>query len=225
MSETQAVDTDKIWLKRIRNFIGILGIILPWVSLVGAILVDRAGSLDEYFWYNLSISATYYVTPPLVGILTTAAVVLMCYKGHDLTDHIITSISGVFGILIVIFPCYCSAATQIVGFFQLPVGISHTVHCISAVAFFLLLSYMSMFQFTKHKKKDDGTGDEPLSKNKRIKNIIFRVCAVGMICALILVLPCFKEIPAHTFIGETVALTFFGISWLVKGEFLGFLAD
>ena len=65
MSETQTVDTDKIWLKRIRNFIGILGIILPWAALLGAILVDRAGSLDEYFWNNLSICFTSAHKKPL----------------------------------------------------------------------------------------------------------------------------------------------------------------
>ena len=215
MSGNISADIEKAWLKRIRNFIGILGMILPWISLVGAILVARAKGIPDDFWETLSISATYYVTPPLVGILTTAAVVLMCYKGYNWKDNLVTTLSGIFGAMIVIFPCKCPVAGELVGFFQLPVNISHIIHCTSAVLFFILLSINSMFLFTLG-------GNE--TRNKKIKNIIFRVCAVGMICALVL-MPLPIKFFAKTFIIEAIALTFFGVSWLVKGEIFGLLSD
>ncbi|WP_405338609.1 hypothetical protein [Fibrobacter sp.] len=214
MSEKNTDDIEKIWMKRVRNLAGFLGMILPWVSLIGAILVARTKGFPDGFWGELSISETYYVTPPLVGILTTASVVLMCYKGYNLKDHVISALAGIFGLMIVLFPCNCPAASDIVGFFQLPVKISNTIHCASAVAFFLLLSYMSLFQFTK--------GAD--SSKKHIKNIIFKVCGIGMLCALaLMVIP--VEFFAKTFIVEAIALTFFGVSWLVKGEAFGFLSD
>ena len=216
MSESNVNDVEKTWLKRIRAFIGILGMILPWLSLLGAALVAKTSSFPDEFWQKLSISATYYITPPLVGVLTTAAIILMCYKGYDWRDNLVTTLSGIFGAMIVLFPCKCAISGDLVGFFQLPVNVSHIIHCISAVMFFVLLSVNSMFLFTL------GKSD---TKNKKIKNIIFRVCAVGMLCALILVLPCFERISAHTFIGEAVALTFFAVSWLVKSEIFGFLSD
>ena len=215
MSINTAADVETIWLKRIRNFIGILGMILPWVSLIGAVLVARTKGIPDDFWETLSISATYYVTPPLVGILTTASVVLMCYKGYDWRDNLVTTISGVFGAMIVLFPCKCPVAGDIVGFFQLPVNISNIIHCTSAVLFFILLAVNSMFLFTL---------GECNTRNKKIKNIIFRVCAAGMIGALIL-MPLPIEFFAKTFIIEAIALTFFGISWLVKGEVFGLLSD
>lgn len=215
MSVNTAADVETIWLKRIRNFIGILGMILPWVSLIGAVLVARTKGIPDDFWETLSISATYYVTPPLVGILTTASVVLMCYKGYDWRDNLVTTISGVFGAMIVLFPCKCPVAGDIVGFFQLPVNISNIIHCTSAVLFFILLAVNSMFLFTL---------GECNTRNKKIKNIIFRVCAAGMIGALIL-MPLPIEFFAKTFIIEAIALTFFGISWLVKGEVFGLLSD
>ena len=215
MSVNTAADVETIWLKRIRNFIGILGMILPWVSLIGAVLVARTKGIPDDFWETLSISATYYVTPPLVGILTTASVVLMCYKGYDWRDNLVTTISGVFGAMIVLFPCKCPVAGDIVGFFQLPVNISNIIHCTSAVLFFILLAVNSMFLFTL---------GECNTRNKKIKNIIFRVCAAGMIGALIL-MPLPIEFFAKTFIIEAIALTFFGISWLVKGEIFGLLSD
>ena len=220
MSDSENVHL--VWLKRIRNLAGILGMILPWVALLGAVIVSKAnpGSIPSAYWEDFSISATYYLTPPLAGILTTAAVVLMCYKGYTLKDHIVTTISGVFGILIVVFPCRCAIATEdmLVGFFQLPVKISHIVHCTSAVLFFILLAYNSIRLFTQ-------TGNQNnMTDQKKIRNIVYRVCGIGMLCSMaLMVIP----VPffAKTFIVEAIALTFFGISWLVKGGFLGILAD
>jgi len=208
-------ECEKIWLKRIRNLAGFMGMILPWVSLLGAILVARTDGVPEDFWETLSISATYYITPPLVGILTTTAVVLICYKGYEKRDDLVTTISGVFGLMIVLFPCKCPAADSIVGFFQIPVDISNIIHCASAVMFFVLLAYNSMFLFTL------GESD---TKQKRIKNIIYRVCGIGMLCAMVL-MPLPIHFFAKTFIVEAIALTFFGVSWLVKGEVFGILSD
>lgn len=205
-----------LWLRRIRNLAGFLGMILPWISLIGAIIVSNTTGVPAEFWPTLSISATYYICPALTGILTAASVVLMCYDGYSLRDNIVTTISGVFGIMIVLFPCACTVSGEMVGFFQLPVAISNTIHCASACAFFILLSINSLFLFT--------IGEKEPTKQKKIRNIIYRVCGIGMICALILmVLP--VSFFAKTFVVEAIALTFFGISWLVKGQVFGILKD
>lgn len=205
-----------LWLRRIRNLAGFLGMILPWISLIGAIIVSNTTGVPAEFWSTLSISATYYICPALTGILTAASVVLMCYDGYNLRDNIVTTISGVFGIMIVLFPCACTVSGEMVGFFQLPVAISNTIHCASACAFFILLSINSLFLFT--------IGEKEPTKQKKIRNIIYRVCGIGMICALILmVLP--VSFFAKTFVVEAIALTFFGISWLVKGQVFGILKD
>lgn len=204
-----------LWLKRIRNLAGFLGMILPWLSLLGAVIVSKSVGVPENFWETLSISATYYITPPLTGVLTTAAIVLMCYDGYDWRDNLITTISGFFGLCIVIFPCSCSVSTLLTGFFQLPANISNIIHCSSAVIFFILLAINSLFLFTL---------GESNTKQKKIRNIIYRVCGIGMLCAMTLM-----AIPvsffAKTFIVEAIALTFFGISWLVKGQVFGLFAD
>ena len=207
--------SSEVWLKRIRNLAGFLGMILPWLSLLGAALVANTVSVPSSFWKTLSISATYYVTPPLTGVLTAAAIVLMCYDGYDWRDNLITTLSGVFGICIVIFPCACSFAGERVGFFQLPVAVSNIIHCTSAVIFFLLLSFNSLFLFTLG---ESGT------KMKKIRNIIYRVCGIGMVAALtLMVLP--VHFFAKTFIVEAIALTFFGVSWLTKGQVFGLFKD
>lgn len=205
-----------LWQKRIRNYAGLLGALLPWISLIGALIVDAVTPLGNGFWNDLSISATYYVTPALVGILTTASVVLMCYDGYDFQDNLVTTLSGVFGIMIVIFPCKCSIAPVNTGFFQLPKDVSNIVHCTAAVIFFCLLAYNALFLFTKH--------EEVPTKQKKIRNIIYRVCGIGMLAAMVL-MPLPISFHAKTWWVEMIALTFFGISWLVKGNAFKFLND
>lgn len=202
-------------MRRVRNLAGFLGMILPWLSLIGAGIVAKTVGVPDDFWRTLSISATYYITPFLTGILTAAAIVLMCYDGYDWRDNVVTTISGVFGIMIVLFPCNCTVATDYVGAFQLPVSVSNFVHCFSACAFFILLSINSLFLFTLG---ESGT------KMKKIRNIIYRVCGIGMLSALtLMILPI--NFFAKTFIVETIALTFFGISWLVKGQIFNLFSD
>jgi len=209
------VKNSELWMRRVRNLVGFLGMILPWLSLMGAGIVAKTVGVPDDFWRTLSISATYYITPFLTGILTAAAIVLMCYDGYDWRDNVVTTISGVFGIMIVLFPCNCTVATDYVGAFQLPVSVSNFVHCFSACAFFILLSINSLFLFTLG---ESGT------KMKKIRNIIYRVCGIGMLSALILmVLPI--NFFAKTFIVEAIALTFFGISWLVKGQVFNLFSD
>lgn len=205
-----------LWQRRIRNWAGFLGMILPWLSLIGALLVNHFTPLGESFWSDLSISATYYVTPALVGVLTSASIVLMCYDGYDLQDNLVTTLSGVFGIFIVLFPCNCSLTPEHTGFFQIPASISSKIHCASAVIFFCLLAYNSLFLFTK----SDGN----MTEKKKIRNILYRSCGIGMVCAMIL-MPLPIRFYAKTWVVEMIALTFFGVSWLVKGGAVRFLND
>ncbi len=205
-----------LWLKRIRNYAGFLGMILPWLSLIGALLVNHFTYLGYGFWSDLSISATYYVTPVLVGVLTAASIVLMCYDGYDLQDNIVTTVSGVFGLMIVLFPCDCSLTPAHTGVFQLPSAISSKIHCFSAVVFFCLLAYNSLFLFTKN----NGN----MTKKKRIRNIFYRICGIGMLFAMVL-MPLPIKFPAKTWWVEMFALTFFGLSWLIKGNAVRFLND
>ena len=210
-------NSDLVWQKRIRNWAGALGGLLPWISLVSAWFWSLAHGAPDGFWSGLSISETYYVSPALAGILTAASLVLMCYDGYDRQDDLVTTLSGVFGLGIVLFPCSCPVAGDRVGFFQLPVGASNVVHTTSAITFFCLLAYNDIFLFTKSDKTAPG-------RKKKIRNAIYIACGIGMgLGALLLALP--VSFPAKIWWAETVMLTFFAVSWLVKGGAFPFLND
>lgn len=183
-------------VKRLRCFVGHLAFCLPW-------------SLALILWQiPRSISETYYTHAGtvFVMILGFASGLLMYYDGYDKTDDVLNTTAGLFGILICLFPCGYDA--EKVGTFQVPVAISAAIHNISAVAFFAILAYVSLFQFTK------SNGNMTDKKKKR--NIIYRVCGAGMIGALALLL--FPDFYIKTWLVETIALSFFGISWLTKAN-------
>lgn len=214
MPTTTSKET-RMYLK-IRNVCGLLGVILPWIALFSAGIADRPSS--EWWW---SISCTYYQSPALVGVLVPACIVLIAYIGYNWVDDVVTSLSGLFGLGIVLFPCKVSwlDAGSKVGFFQIPMETSNLIHTGCAAMFFLLIALNSLFLFTK--------SGAVMTDRKKIRNTIYRICGIGMIVLEI----CFVAArlvgaPGYTvMILEILLLHLFGFSWLVKGEAFPFLND
>ena len=167
MKSSVTVDT-----KRMRIMIGILGMLLPW--LVALITLSWPQSVSITY-YSLFAVGTFMV------VLGSAGILLVNYKGYEPIDDITSTIAGIFGILICLFPMTDVAAPETkVGILNLPSNISHIFHCISAFGFFGILAFMSFFLFTK----TDGN----ITKQKKIKNIIYRVCGIGMLASFLLLL-------------------------------------
>lgn len=191
---------------RLRATLGWLGFSLAWIVMIlCAVFQCVPGHV-----FPDSISATYYYAPtitPFMIILGSSSILLMCYKGYQLIDDIINTLTGIFGLCICLFPCFNGGFGK-VGTFQVPVEISGWIHNISAALFFILLAYNVLFLFTK------SSGE--MTKNKRIRNIIYRVCGIGMLVALV----CLLIFSGHavTWWVEAIALMFFGIAFLTKAD-------
>lgn len=184
--------------------------LLPWIVVILG------------FAFPPSISATYYVATcitPFMIILGSASILLVSYKGYDWKDDLVLTSSGIAGLCICLFPCNPSADLASVvgllgGTFAIPAAASNIIHLISAIVFFALLAYNSIFLFTK-------TSGEMTTK-KKIRNIIYRVCGIGMLASfLLLLLPSFY---IQTWLMETIALFFFGVSFLTKADCYPWLA-
>lgn len=201
--------------RRLRCTIGWLGMLLPWIVLA-----------LSYFYgtgFPDSISATYYIPTcitPFMIILGSAGLLLFSYKGYDKQDDAICSVAGLFAIGICLFSCatkdliarwsHVTTLTN-VGTFQLSPAISGILHNICAIGFFALLAYNSLFLFTK-------TSGE-ITQNKKKRNIIFRICGIGMAVSFIAIVPISVfEWWGGVWLVETIALAFFGISWLTKAN-------
>lgn len=215
MSNTPVSKEKKMYM-RIRNLCGLLGVVLPWLALFSAGIANHPS--PQWWW---SISATYYQSPALVAVLTPASIVLMTYEGYDFKDNLVTTLSGIFGLGIVLFPCHVNwvADDAAVGFFQIPVGISDILHVICAAAFFFLLAYNSFALFTK-------SGGQ-MTRRKQLRNRIYKVCGYGILClmaAFVIVMR--TSLPGYyIMVIEILLLHLFGLSWLVKGEAFPFLND
>ena len=195
--------------KRMRIMIGILGMLLPW--LVALITLSWPQSVSITY-YSLFAVGTFMV------VLGSAGILLINYKGYEKIDDITATIAGIFGILICLFPM--SNNNIPTGIFHLDGDISGIFHNISAIGFFGTLAFMSFFLFTK------SSGE--ITKQKKIKNIIYRVCGVGMIASFLLMLLNFIPgvyIYNLTWIVEAIALFFFGTSWIIKSDAIPFLKD
>lgn len=205
---------------RLRCTIGWLGMLLPLIVLI----------LSSVYGYGFpdSISATYYIPTcitPFMIILGSAGLLLFSYKGYDKQDDIICTIAGIFALGICLFSCktenliqkfpYLAELTN-VGTFNIIPSISGILHNICAIGFFLLLAYNSLFLFTK----SSGI----MTENKKKRNTIFRICGVGMAVSFIAIIPIniFKWW-GGVWIVETIALAFFGISWLTKADYYPWL--
>ena len=183
---------------RLRALLGWLGMLLPWI------VVFLIGYIPQ------SISATWYTNACTVFmiILGSASFLLISYKGYERIDDILLTCSGIAGLGICLFPCSIPSVTGKVGTFLIDCEISNTIHFACAIIFFALLAYNSFFLFTK--------GAEEMTKKKKIRNIIYKVCGVGMVASfLIMLLPSF---PIKVWLAEAIALFFFGISFLTKAN-------
>lgn len=189
---------------RLRVIIGILGMALPWLI----VLLNKS--------FPPSISITYYVSTcitPFIIILGAASFLLISYKGYTKCDDIILTLAGIAGLCICLFPCSIYPTTLLVGTFNLPSATSGIIHNISALIFFALLAYNSLFLFTK----SEGI----MTNEKKIRNIIYRVCGIGIVASFgLLLLPSFY---IQFWLAEAIALFFFGISFLTKADIFSFL--
>lgn len=177
---------------KLRNTLGVMGVILPLLILISLCTVPQ------------SISATYYTQASvfIIGIVTCVGVCLLQYDGYDVTDKWLATVGGVGALLLVLCPCDVGVRYNA---FNIPVLVSNIVHLMGAGVFFLAMIIISVWQFTKTKElKPTG--------RKLKRNVLYVTCGIVMGAALI-----WGFTIGQLFIGESIALWAFGLSWLTKG--------
>lgn len=188
----------------LRRTIGIVGMLMPFILVLGAWV---------FFAVGLQISLSAYYNTPMrdlsVGLMFFLSGFMWSYRGYDRRDAIAGKLAALFGWLSAIFP--------------LPPQMNFlgVLHNIFAGLFFLVLVYFAAFLFTK------SHASIPPTPQKLRRNRIYRVCAVvmGVSLALGLTLYYLRILaPLNPLLlGETLACEAFGIAWFVKGE--GILKD
>lgn len=215
MYSTQPLPTQRpliISYLTLRKWVGLLGISLTPVLVLGSLLQDLIQKPPVPLVILPSVSAYYYsgMRNEMEGILCGIAMFLLAYRGYSKQDSIVSKLAGFFAVCIAFFP---TSATDDKND---PISI---VHYVTAGIFFALLAYMSIFLFTK------STGQ--MTKQKIQRNRVYRVCGIVMAVSVIgIPIDGIKSVATAigflkpTLVFEVIALTSFGISWLVKGGFI-----
>ena len=146
------------------------------------------------------------------GIVFTTGIFLICYRGYDVKDFWITTVSGIMALLLTLFPTSAINYDSI-NFIGLHTNVTQWIHQVSAILFFTGLAFMEICQFTK-------TNMEIMTTKKKIRNVIYRTCGIGMLSIIIIcgAINFLFKTSYILYIGEGIGLELFGIAWLVKGE-------
>lgn len=197
----------------LRQLIGWLGGLLPLICVVGGLVFSRLPvqpSISSYYHTNMRDF--------FVGLMICVSIFLITYKGYERIDKLITTIIGIAGFGLAVFPCLnSSASTQPVGIFQISPHISGIIHVGCALIFFILLGLNSIFLFT-------------LGKDS-LKNGLYKVCGYIILISIFILVITSLTIDSELvdkiriiLILESFMLWAFGFSWLVKGNALEAMA-
>lgn len=204
----------------LRRTIGYLGIGLPLILVAGSVIIANCEQVQP------SISAYYHTAMRdiFVAVISMIAIFLFTYKGYDQYDKVSCKLASIFAMGVALFPTgieelgFCvvnydlAASNELIG----------QLHLVFACCFFLTISYISIGLFTKSNKKT-------LSIPKQRRNLIYRIAGYLIIACLVaiaiywwVILDLFpgSENLRLVFFLETIALIAFGVSWLIKGQFI-----
>lgn len=210
----------------LRKAVGIIGVSLPLVLVVGNRVIFRSTAIEDSisYYYHTAMRGVF------VGTLWAIGVFLLSYRGYERRDAIAGRLACVFALGVALFPTAREPGTcDIVHLFTVGRGGCDTEHIVSFVhatfasLLFLTLAYFSLFLFTETKP---GRKSE-MTKRKRERNLVYYVCGWIIVASIVGVLVLhiglrfsrFGPIPV-LFGFESLAVISFGVSWLVKGEFV-----
>jgi hypothetical protein len=246
MADTVNNNNDNLIISylKIRRAIGWLGLLLPFILLIGNFLVNKLNILNSNFFikvscysnayqagnsFKSSISHYYYSTVGelFTGVLSAVALFMFCYRGYKLrpgekglSDSAMANLSGFFALGVVIFPT--GAGDCIGDNLRIFVSTDYTgyIHFTFASLFFISLAVMSMVNFRRTAIK------EQFGKLKNHRT--FLICGIGMLVCLFLIFIYSMWIEKMNiswlnrtnpvFWLEAIALILFGTSWLIKGQ-------
>lgn len=139
----------------LRRIVGILGFAYPIVLAGGLWLYGHC----HVFQDSISDYHNTQMRDVFVGLLAAISLFLFVYAGYDKLDAFMAKAAGILGFLVCIFPddydkdnvCALDFGTLE----KVPLWFDK-VHFSSAVLFFLVLAYFSIFLFTKSKEDNEG---------------------------------------------------------------------
>ncbi len=190
-----------------RTAIGIIGVALPFVLIIGKIILESPG-------ISGSISAYYYsvMGDVFVGSLCATGIFLICYR-FDYLDDFVSTIAGICAIGVALFPTTPDVPYPTPQ--QMAIGLAHGSF---ASCFFIILALMAIFLFRR-------TDQDNPKRRKQQRNIVYLICGIVILACVVLAALILFVLPATPWLGplhpifwlESLSIFAFGVAWFVKG--------
>lgn len=182
--------------RTLRLVMGLIALSLPFI--VTAISAQRLES----------ISASYYTDARnvFVGLMFVVGAFLFAYNGWTMRQAVASKFASLGAVLVALFPTACKLCEP---------GLSSHIHQFGAALLFSILAYFCLGPF---RDKTKGQGGK-----KALRSRIYLVCGVLIIAAMLAVLLVPDEIKQTwriVFWAEAIALSSFGVAWVVAGKYL-----
>lgn len=193
----------------IRKSIGYLAVSLPFILIVGGLLLN-GGRIE------ISLSAYYHNNLGDIFVLAmgAAGMLLIAYRGSEKIIRGLTTLGGLLALCIVLFPTETDGAPGPYGVFRLSPPVSGKIHLFCAVSFFAVLGIISFWRFTRHRD------ESPAERKKhdrwyRLLGLVSLICAVLYLVIALFFKGALRFYPVLA--AETVGLEAAGLTWLIKG--------
>ena len=217
--------------KRLAAMIGYVALGMPIVLALGGLCL----SLFDLGEFTESISAFYYEEVMLgdifVGCLMFLGAAMFAYQGWHSKIATLASFCGVCMFLVALFPAdgWIILNGDLTGRVVFE-AISDQVHLWASVIVFLILAFFCFFVFTRV-KPDQIDDDGELIASKRTRNRLYRISGAIILISISLTGLAFllgEEIVRHyrlIYIGETICLLTYGVSWMIHGRVFDWMKD
>jgi len=182
----------------LRKAVGFIAICLPFGVALPRLILRHSleGSISAYYYTHMR---SY-----LVGTLCALAVFFFSYK-YQLADNYLSDLAAIGALGVAFFPTNAPGHPK--------TWVTYT-HYTSATLLFLTLAVFCLVVFTKRRKT---AGQSKVPTGWPLRQNIYRACGVVIILALVL---SFAK-AVSLFIGETLAIYAFALSWLMQGIYHG----
>jgi hypothetical protein len=209
----------------LRILIGVNGLVLP---LALYIIAAWRPQIPAARWALLpSISAYYYTgaVAAFVGMLVTLAVFLFAYQGYDnrwqRLDLLAARVAGVAAIAVAFFPTGKPDGYPVTVWWR---HWMEVVHSSGAAVLFGSFAFFALYLFRRTGM--DDRAQDTRTADKRRRDIIYFCCGLAILAAItwaaVIGVLNYYVVGGRSdrpiFAPECVALFFFALSWLTKGQ-------
>lgn len=204
-----------------RAVIGFIGVTLPIALVVGDHLLNSGGP-----YIRQALSDYYYsgVRDFFVGAMFAAGIFLITYKVFEKNlNNLLTIVAGLAAFAVAIFPTdRPDAPRPVLTPVQTHLGeeVVSRVHFISAAVFIISLGILCFFFGLQEGRRTQQRAGRRAMLPPNFWRWFHWVCAAAILTSVVfmVITPTRDAFMGHIrFVGETVAILAFGLSWLFKG--------